>query len=65
MFEHGNAGDLARAMLRFDGMPQAHIDEACAENVDLARQYDCHCWADRVVSLVREQMNVDHEEMVS
>lgn len=54
VFRHGDAGDLAKALARFDSMDDSEIRVMKQENAVLARQYDCSEWADRVLGIVAD-----------
>jgi hypothetical protein len=54
VFKHGDAGDLAKALARFDSMEDSDIKVMKQENLELAKQYDCSKWADRVLGIVED-----------
>ena len=54
VFRHGDAGDLAKALARFDSMNDSDIKVMKQENLELANQYDCSKWADRVFGIVED-----------
>lgn len=54
VFRHGDAGDLTKALARFDTIHDFDINIMKQENVEFASQYDCSRWANRVLGIIED-----------